>query len=161
MAFGRRGLGRRAESRRASGRQGEAFRFPNLGHIAPRRQRQAPSRRDRRSRGESFESRKREGRRRLQACHPPRRRRWSRVQLGGQGGVNGNVGERLRDGVRYARRRRPPSENRFGKRGTLPVQSPDTNRPSEGQSGPEGNNFWQNPLRTIPALKRKVVECNL
>ena len=55
---------------------------------------------------------------------------------------------------------RPQGENRFRKCGTLPVQSPDANRPSEGQSGPEGNNFRQNPLRTIPALERKVVECS-
>src|ERR1700733_6480994 len=161
MALGRRGLRRGAEPRRTSGRQGEAFRLADLGHIAPRRQRQAPGRRDRRNGGKSLESRKREGRRGLQACNLLRRRRSSRVQLGSQIRVNGNVGEGLRDGIRRCRRGRPPSENGSGIEGTEPMQSPDADRPSEGQSGPEGNNFWQNPLRTISALKRKVVECNL
>ena len=54
----------------------------------------------------------------------------------------------------------PEGEDRFWKWETLPVQSPDADRPSEGQSGPEGNNFWKDPLRTIPALERKVIECS-
>ena len=168
MALGRRGLRRSAEPGRTSGRQGEAFRLADLGHIAPRRQRQAPGRRDHRGGGrKSFETwqrkrRRREARSSFQARHLLRRdRRRGRLQLGGQIGVNGDVGEGLRDGMRRGRRRRPQSENRIGKCGTLPVQSPDAYRPGEGQSGPEGNNFWKNPLRTIPALKRKVVECSL
>src|SRR5580704_9195159 len=166
MALGGRGLGRSAEPRGTSGRQGEAFRFANLGHIAPGGQRQASGRRNRRrGRRKSFETWERKRRRReawssFQARHLLRRRRRNgRLQLGGQIGVNGDVGEGLRDGMRRGRRS-PEGENRFWKWETLPVQSPDADRPSEGQSGPEGNNLWKDPLRTIPALERKVIECN-
>ena len=51
MTFGRRGLRRSAEPRRTSGRQGEAFRLADLGHIAPWGQRQASGRRNRRRGG--------------------------------------------------------------------------------------------------------------
>ncbi len=43
--------------------------------------------------------------------------------------------------------------------GPSQCKHPDANRPSEGQGRHAGNNFWKNPPRTIPALKRKVVEC--
>src|SRR5580704_7311871 len=164
MALGRRGLRRGAEPRRTSRRQGEAFRLADLGYIAPGGQRQARGRRDRRrGRRKGFETwerkrRRREAWSRFQARHLLRRDR--RLQLRGQIGVNGDVGEGLRNGMRRGRRSRPEGEDRFWKWGTLPVQSPDADRPSEGQSGPEGNNFWKDPLRTIPALERKVIECN-
>src|SRR5271168_3912878 len=165
MALGRRGLRRSAEPGRTSGRQGEALRLANLGHIAPRGQRQARGRRNRRrGRRKGFETWERKRRRReawssFQARQLLRRDHRGRLQLGGQIGVNGDVGEGLRDGMRRGRRS-PEGEDRFWKWETLPVQSPDADRPSEGQSGPEGNNFWKDPLRTIPALERKVIECS-
>ena len=59
------------------------------------------------------------------------------------------------------RHRGQPRKDRFGNRRAEPVQRPDANRPGEGQGSRAGNNFRKNPLRSVPALKRKVVECSL
>ena len=38
------------------------------------------------------------------------------------------------------------------------MQKPDADGPGEGHRDRAGNDFKENPPRTIPALKRKVVE---
>jgi len=39
------------------------------------------------------------------------------------------------------------------------MQHPDADSPCEGHGNRAGKDFKENPPRTIPALKRKVVEC--
>ena len=54
--------------------------------------------------------------------------------------------------------RAPAGEDGVGSSRTEPMQHPNANSPGERHSGRAGKDF-KNPLRTIPALKRKVVEC--
>ena len=41
------------------------------------------------------------------------------------------------------------------------MQHPDADGPGEGHRGRARKDFKENPSRTIPALKRKVVECRV
>ena len=167
MALGRRGLRRSAEPGRTSGRQGEAFRLADLGHIAPGRQRQAPGRRDRRrGRRKSFETWQRERRRRdawrVRGSPPAERRRGSRPTSVGRPDWRQWRCRRRASKWHASRSAQTSTERKPHREVWNPASAePRRYRPGEGQSGPEGNNFRKNPLRTIPALERKVVECSL
>jgi hypothetical protein len=161
--------GQGAKLRRTSGRQWEAFRLADLGRVAPWRQRQARDRRERWGGGrrKSFETwqwewRGRNARSGFEARHLLGTRRGSgQLQLSKHISVDGDVGEGPRDRRGAWRCRRPLGEDRVGSDGTEPVESPDTYSPREGQGGHAGNKSRNDPLRSIPALKRKVVECSL
>ena len=112
-----------------------------------------------RVRGWQREWRVRSGRSSFEARHP---RRWGQsnrlLELGEQVSVDGDVAERLRDGRRRRRHRGPMGEDPFRGR-AAPVQHPDADSPGEGRRGRARKDFKENPPRTVPALKRKVVEC--